>query len=94
MREATDTDTVDLPKSLTRPLDAGAERAHDLGGVDDILAFQQARNSRLADRQRSQNEGPVRNRLIARNANAALAGAGAAGRHGRGREVGHGVTSD
>ena len=59
------------PGALARALDRGAERAHGLAGVDDVLAFEQAGDRGLADRQRAENQGAVRDRLVAGHAHAA-----------------------
>src|SRR5262249_41555894 len=56
-----------------------AERAHRLAGVDHILAFEQPGNAGLPDRERAEDEGAVRDRLVAGHARAALEGARAAG---------------
>ena len=78
LSETRDTDPVDAPGPLARPLDPGAERAHGLAGIDHVLAFEQARDSRFADRQRALNERTMGDRLVARHAHAALEGPGTA----------------
>ena len=80
LRKAGDADAVNSPHALRRPLQAGAERAHGLGGVQHVLAFQQAGDRAFADRQRPENQRPVRDRFVPRHPDTALQGAAAAGR--------------
>ena len=58
----------DLPGKRPRSLDPGAQRLHRFGGIEDVFALEQAGNPGFADRKRPQNEGAVRNRLVAGNA--------------------------
>ena len=51
-------------------LDTRAERAHGLGGVEHILAFEQPGDPGLADRERAEDQRAVRDRLVARHARA------------------------
>src|SRR3954468_20737956 len=76
--EPADPDTVNAPGALTYPLDGRPQRPHGLGGVDHVLAFQQAGNVRLPDRQRPKDKGTVRDRLVSGHAQAAFEGARAA----------------
>ena len=78
-RKAADADTVNAPGALAGPLDGRAQRPHGLGGVDHVLAFQQPGDAGLADRERAEDQGAVRDRLVAGHAHAALEGARAAG---------------
>ena len=66
--EARHAHTGDLPGERPRPLDPGAKRLHRFGRVENIFALQQAGNPGFADRKSPQNEGAVRNRLVAGNA--------------------------
>ena len=59
-------------------LDRGAERPHGVGGVEHVFAFEQARDPGLADRQGAEDQRPMRDRLVARHADAAAQGAGSA----------------
>ena len=77
--EAPDADAMDAPHALARALQPGAERAHGLGGVQHVLAFQEAINRALADRQRPENQGTVRDRFVPRHPGPALQRATAAG---------------
>jgi hypothetical protein len=77
--EAADADAVDAPDAVAAAFQPGTERAHHVGGVQHVLAFQEAFDRGLAHRQRPQDEGAVRDRLVARHAGAALQGATAAG---------------
>ena len=70
---------VDLPGKRPGPLDPGAQRLHRFGGVEDVFALQQAGNPGFADRKRPQDQGAVRNRLVAGNADLAAQGAAGAG---------------
>ena len=74
--ESGDPDTVHRPGEIAGSLHPGAQRPHRLGGVEHVLAFEQPRYPGFADRQRAQNQGTVRNRLVAGNAD--LPGEGAA----------------
>jgi hypothetical protein len=56
-----------------------AKRPHRVGGMQDILAFQQAIDGGFANRKGPQNERAVRNRFVARHAGAALYGAALTG---------------
>src|SRR5262245_41464291 len=73
--EAADADPVNAPSAFAGPLDASAQRPHRLGGVDHVLALEQPGDPRLADRERADDQGAVRNRLVAGHAYAALEGA-------------------
>src|SRR5208283_5059480 len=66
------------------PLDLRAERPQCLGGIEDILAFEQAADRRLADRERADDQGPMRDRFIAGYAHTAFQRAMAAGGEGWG----------
>ena len=77
LREAGDADAVHRPGEIAGSFHLGAQRPHRLGGIEHVLALQQARNPGFADRQRAQNQGAVRNRLVAGNPD--LPGQGAAG---------------
>ena len=48
-----------------RSLDRGAEGAHGGGGGEHVLAFEQALDRGLADGERAQDQGAVRDRLVA-----------------------------
>ena len=67
-----DPDAANAPGALTGPLDRRAQRPHGLGGVEHVLAFQQPGNARLADRERPEDQGAVRDRLVAGHAHAAF----------------------
>ncbi len=51
--KAGDADAMDPPQAVSAALQPSAERAHGLGGMQHVLAFQQARDRALADRQRA-----------------------------------------
>src|SRR5262249_48774817 len=77
--EAADADAVNAPLAFGHALDLGAQRAHRLAGVDHVLAFEQPGYAGFPDRERAEDEGAVRDRLVAGHARAALEGARAAG---------------
>ncbi len=91
--EAADADAMDAPDTVVAALQPGAERAHHVGGVQHVLAFQQAGDRGLAHGERPQDEGAVRDRLVAGHAGAALQRAGAAGGQRRQFGGGHGGLS-
>src|SRR6185436_11588157 len=74
-------DAVDLPGALARALYARAKRSQDLPGIEDVFAFKQPRDARAANRQRRQDQGPVRDRLVTWGAHTALKGAAARAGH-------------
>ena len=47
--EEADADPVHRPRKFADPLNFGAQRPHDLGGVEDVFALKQARNPGFAD---------------------------------------------
>ena len=65
--KAADPDAAHPPGAVVAASDLRAQGAHRVGGAVDVLAFQQAGNGGLADRQRAQNERPMRDRFIARH---------------------------
>ena len=72
-------------------MDDGAERAGRGGGAHHVLAFEQAGDLGLADRQEAEDHRPVRDRLVAGHADAALERAAGTGGDGNGfMVVGHG----
>ena len=71
LRKASDPDAVDPPLTHALPIDPCAQRAHRLAGIDDVLALKELPNPGRTDRQGAQNEGSVRDRLVARHADAA-----------------------
>src|SRR5262249_8198776 len=80
--EAPDADAVNAPCAFAHALDLGAQRTHRLAGVEYVLAFEQPGYAGLPDRERAEDEGAVRDRLVAGHARAALEGARAAGGEG------------
>ena len=74
-----DADAPDLPGKRPGSLHLGAQRLHRFGGIEDVFALQQAGNPGFADRKRPQDQGPVRNRLVAGNADFAAQRAAGAG---------------
>ena len=65
------TSQAPAPAALDDALDSGAERAHGVCGVEDVLAFKQAGDLRLADRERAEDKRAVGDRLVARHADLA-----------------------
>ncbi len=55
------------PGAVLLPLGIGAERADRGGGVEHVLAFEQAFDPRLARGHRAENQRPVRDRFVARH---------------------------
>ena len=66
---------MNAPDAIAGAFNARAERPHGIGGVQNILAFQQAADGSFADGKRAQNQGAVGDRFVARNAGPALDGA-------------------
>ena len=77
--EAGHADACDLPGKRSGPLDLGAQCLHGFGRVEDVFTLQQAGNPGFADGKRPQDEGAVRNRLVAGNADFAAQRAACAG---------------
>src|SRR5215510_8642882 len=77
--EAPDADAVNAPLAFGHALDLGAQRPHRLAGVEYVLAFEQPGYAGLPDREGAEDEGAVRDRLVAGHARAALEGDRAAG---------------
>src|SRR5262249_30853946 len=73
-----DTDAANAPRAFAHALDHGAQRAHRLGGVEHVLALEQPGYAGVPDRERAEDEGAVRDGLVAGHARAALEGARAA----------------
>jgi hypothetical protein len=70
---------MNAPAIITGTLHTRAQRTHGVGGMQDILTFQQPRDGGFADRKGSQDQGPVGDRFIAWYADTALHGAAMAG---------------
>ena len=64
-REARDADAVHRPRPFALALDLCPQGPHRVCGIEDVLALQKPRNLRLAHRERAQDEGAVRDRLVA-----------------------------
>ena len=75
--KATHPNAIDLPRELAGPFDPRAQRLHRFGGIEDVLALEQAGNAGFADRKCAQDQRPVRDRLVAGDAD--FAGQGPAG---------------
>src|SRR5262245_4858154 len=75
LAQAADADAVNAPSAFAGALDRGAQRPHGLCGVDDVLALEQPGDARLADRERAEDQGAVRDRFVTGHAHAALEGA-------------------
>src|SRR5205807_166086 len=71
LAKAGDADAANMPGAVAGALDDGAQRAHGGRGVEDILAFEQTGDLRLAHGERAEDERTVRDRLVARHADAA-----------------------
>jgi hypothetical protein len=69
--EATDADPLHPPNGFGSAHDGRAQRPHSLAGVEHILALQETGYAGLAHRQRAEDERAVRDRLVARHAQAA-----------------------
>ena len=91
--EAADADAVDAPGALAGPLDRGTQRPHGLAGIDHVLALEQPGDAGLADRECAENEGAVRDRLVAGHLHAAPERPGAARNERRRGGVVHGRPS-
>ena len=77
--KAADADAAQKPSPLAGPLDMGAQCAERLCRIDDVLAFEQAADPGLADRERAEDQGANRDRLVAGHARPAGQGAVTAG---------------
>ena len=69
--QAADAAARDPPRAIGVMRDLGTESPHRGGGAQYILAFQQAGDTGLANRQRAEHQRPMADRLVARNADAA-----------------------
>jgi hypothetical protein len=61
---------VDAPFSLTEPVDPGAQRFYGLAGVEYVVTLQQSADSGFADGKSAEDQSPMRDRFVARHANA------------------------
>ena len=69
--QAADAPALNLPD--VRNLAGGrAERRHGFGGIDHVLGFEQPADPRDARRERTENQGAMRNRLVSGHAQAAV----------------------
>ena len=71
LEQAADAEAGDPPVAAAGRGDRGAEGAHGGGGGEHVLAFEQALDRGLADGQRPQHQGAVRDRLVAGRAHGA-----------------------
>src|SRR5262249_38642008 len=69
--EAADADPVDAPGALAGSLDRGTQGPHRLAGADHVVALEQPGNFGLADGERTDDQRPVRDRLVTGYAHAA-----------------------
>ena len=79
--KATDPHAMHRPCAVAVARHFGPEGAHCLGGVQHILAFQQAGDAGFADRHRTKDQRAVADRLVAGHFGAARQRAGFAGGH-------------
>jgi hypothetical protein len=86
-RKTADTDTLHGPFTAAVVGHGRAKRAHRLGRVQHVFAFEQACDPCLTHRQRAQNQRAVRDGFIAGHIGFTLQGAAWAGRHGNGGAV-------
>ena len=77
--EPPDPDPIYAPGLISGPFHPRAKRTHDIGGVQDVLAFKQTCDDGLPDGQGAKNESAVRNRLVARHPEPSLDRAALAG---------------
>ena len=77
--KAADADAVHAPLPAAMPFEPGAERTQGLRGIEHVLAFKEAADPRLADRERAENERADRDRFVARHTRMAVERAVAAG---------------
>ena len=70
-----DPDALHPPIARADAFHARPKRAHRLAGIEHVLAFQQPADTGFAHSQGPEDQGPVRNRLVARDAQAAPQGA-------------------
>ena len=83
-----DAQAADSPAPLADPLDAGAERAASLACAQHVVAFEQSLDRRFTAAQQAEDEGAMRDRLVARRTDAPFERAAALGaeRLGGGRQ--------
>ena len=74
--EAGDANAANGPGKFAGPIHPGAERTDRFGGIEDVFALKQAKDPAFADRERPQNQGAVRNRLVAGHPDFSDQGAG------------------
>src|SRR5206468_1053004 len=70
--EAAHAHAMNAPCAFAGALETRAQRAHCVGGVDHVLAFEQSGYAGLPDRERAEDEGAVRDRFVAGHARAAF----------------------
>jgi hypothetical protein len=75
---------LDPPATGPKTLDRSAQRLARLARPEDVVALEQPLDHRLAAAEQAENEGAMRNRLVARRADAPLEGPAAHGAEGRG----------
>jgi hypothetical protein len=68
LREPGHADTAHRPCEIAGPIHFCAECLHGLGGIEHVFALEQPGNPGFADGKRAQDQGPVRDRLVAGNA--------------------------
>src|SRR6202035_3631666 len=64
--ERADPAAPDAPAAFAAPVHLCAERGAGGGGAENVAAFEQALDFGFADAEEAENQGPVRNRLVAR----------------------------
>ncbi len=69
--KSADANAPHRPGRFCGPLDPSAKGRHGPGGIENVFPLKKARNAGLADRQRAQNQGTMRDRLVAGNADTA-----------------------
>src|SRR5262249_3994702 len=90
--KAADADAANPPLAGAASFDLSAKRLDRFRSVEHVLAFEQAADTGLADRKRPEDQRAMRNRLVTKDAHAALEGAGTGGGE-RGRIGVHGQNS-
>ena len=78
-QQPADAEALDAPDAAVGAGDGRAEGAHRLGGGEHVLALEQALDRGLADGERAEHEGAVRDRLVARRPDMAVEGSRASG---------------
>jgi hypothetical protein len=82
---------MDAPFAFAGAFDRGSQRAHGFARIDNVLALKETADAGLANRERAENQRPMRDRFVAGDAQPAAQRARAARGQRGGRCFSHGV---